>query len=588
MITKLRSHLLPSILLIFLYVFNLCFAGTIDTELSRNKVSMGETLTISFILDKSAASNSPDFTPLTKDFRILSKNYGNAINMINGVTTTQSFWRLTVTPKHEGIINVPEIIIGDDKSSPLQLVVEKTPTYDASNQQDAPAFVKAEVSTTSPYVQSQVVYTFKLFYQTKLDNPIIEMPQFKDATLIQLESGKQYQTTVKGKPFYVIEKEFALFPQKAGKFVIPATQFSAISYDFNNSSAYDPFYMPAPKALSLQTADFELNVQPVPPNYEGSTWLPAKDVTIADNWSLNADEWEVGTPVIRTITIEAEGLRSDQIPDLSIDKIPGMTIYTDPAKRSNNVQSKTVVGSLQQKVTYIPTVSQSFTIPAIKINWWNLTSKNNAIAQSSSLVVLPKEAAGNLKDKTTDAPAAPLTADKKISPTEIISKKSSVSFYTSIWFWIATFFFVIWLVTLMVIWRKKSTKNADHSNAFDQENMVKTTQADLKEKDFITACEQGDATIAQQYLLCWAKNQWPDVPMNLERLRDNIDDEQFTKAIVTLEHFIYAKNTGSWSGNLLLAAYTKIKKQRKSFTEKKSKNAKGNHSSTEPLPPLNP
>jgi len=43
-------------------------------------------------------------------------------------------------------------------------------------------------------------------YQSQLENPLVEIPQTKDVTFIQLGDGNQYETTVKGKPYIVIEK----------------------------------------------------------------------------------------------------------------------------------------------------------------------------------------------------------------------------------------------------------------------------------------------------------------------------------------------------------------------------------------------
>src|SRR5580704_12664593 len=84
------------------------YADILETQLSRDKITYGETFTLSLTLNNHAAQTSPDFSVLQKDFRILDTNYGSAVNMVNGVTTVRTFWRLTLEPKKTGLLIIPE------------------------------------------------------------------------------------------------------------------------------------------------------------------------------------------------------------------------------------------------------------------------------------------------------------------------------------------------------------------------------------------------------------------------------------------------------------------------------------------------
>lgn len=564
------------ILFIFLGICNLCHADTLNAQLSSEKIVFGDSVTLTFVLDSSSSNNNPNFSALEKDFHILSTNYGNSISMVNGSVSTKTFWRLTLEPRKAGAITIPEIDFGKVKSTAQKLIVEDTSAPIATGTGNAPAFVQAEISSTAPYIQSQVVYTFKLFYQSQLDNPKIEMPQIKDATFMQLGEGNQYQTTIKGDQYLVIEKSFAIFPQKPGDISIPPTYFRALTYDNNPNTMYDPFDVNTPKPLALATQTFTLAAQKIPTNYQGKTWLPAKNITLTEKWSTDAAQWEAGNPVTRTIIVVADGLRADQIPDLAIDKMADVNVYVDTPKRNNNLQSKSITGILEQKVTYIPNSSKSFTIPAIKLNWWNTEKNTNAISELNSKAV---QVTGKINNIASTPIQSASTIVNPIQKPIAISKPEikTIPFYLSVWFWIAIFIFTLWIMTLWLFWNKRSVKNIKTNNE-------KT--AELNDKDFKHACEQGNAIAAQQFLLIWARNQWSDVPLNLEKLCEIVNDTSFKDALKNLEQAIYAKTVTPWNGNALFTAYQKMKKTKKhrlNFMRAKKKN-----SSSELLPPLHP
>lgn len=571
---RLKKTLL--IILAFLSCFlNLSYADTLNTKLSRDKISLGETLTISYTLNSQSSNTSPDFSAFEKDFRILGTNYGNSITILNGVTTTQTSWELILEPKRAGEIDIPEINFGKERSASDKLIVENAKAIDqtVADKQDSPTFIQAEISTATPYIQSQVLYTFKLFYQSQLENPRIEIPQIKDAMLVQLDNDKHYQTTIKGKPFLVVEKSFVYFPQKTGKISLPASHFSALTYDVNSMN--DPFNLIPTKNLSLVTQAFKLDVQDIPAKFQGTTWLPAKNISLTEKWSVKPDQWELGNPVTRAITVEANGLRADQIPDLVIDQMSGMNIYVDPPKRSNAVKGNSLIGILEQKVTYIPNVSQSFKIPAIKINWWNLQTNENAVSQLNSISLKIKGVSNSI------TPVSPnptlMSAGRDASNTAPIQSVKN-PFYFSVWFWLTIFLFVGWIITLFLILRKRSPKKINLNSPPERHSK------ELSEDSFKQACEQGNVTAAQQYLLSWAKREWPDTPLNLEKLGEKSCDQEFKTELENLEQAIYAKKVSPWNGQSLLTAYQKVKNQkRRSFsTAATTKHA------IDPLPPLYP
>ncbi len=552
------------------------WSATLETQLSSDQIKEGESVVVTYILNDSTAQRvSPDFSALQKDFRVVNTYYGNAINMVNGVTTTQTFWRLWLQPKSTGVVIIPEIAFNDDKSIARRLEVISSQTPQSapavSDSHDAPVFVRAEVSSTSPYVEAQVVYTFKLFFRTQLRDPSIELPQIKDVTFLQLEDGHGSQATINGKTYNVVEKNFAIFPKKPGVINISPIQLHAFKLDDRASFNDDPFNFDVPKPVTLATKAFNLTVRDVPADYQGTTWLPAKNVSLTEQWSNYSGYWEEGTPVTRTITMIAQGLRADQLPDLVIEKITGVNVYVDRPKRNNTMQDNMVVGIVEQKVTYIPDSSHSFIVPPLKMNWWNTQTNTNASTILNSMAVHVKAAPGRANAPAHAAPAQPAAL-----PAIPKSAMTAYAFYKSIWFWIACVLLAAWIVTLWSLLRKRPAAVEEETAAMEP--------VELSEKDFANACQSGAAMQAQQFLLSWAKDHWPDEPLNLATLRELIDDQQFKQALQELEQALYGKKTVVWQGSKLLAAFLKVKKSGSAIFAADSKSL----NSLDPLPPLNP
>lgn len=605
---------LISIIGLFFSFINVCFADTIDTQLSNDRITMGETLTVTFLLNQVGTTAKPDFSPLSKDFNIIGTNYGSSINVLNGATSGQIFWQVVLEPKFEGELIVPEINFGNLKSKARKLFVADTPkTFSVkSNQKNIDAFVQADLDTTSPYIESQAIYTFKLFSRIHLENPRIEMPEIKDVIFMQIGNDKTYHSIVKGEEYFVYEKKLALFSQNDGEMIIPPIRFHATEIDTHFNLLDDAFSMPQAKLINLKTQSFKLHVKKMPVTYAGDTWLPAKNITLTERWQPDLQQWEEGKPVTRTITIEAQGLRSDQIPDLTIENIAGINIYAEPPKRTNRFQKDTLIGTWQQKITYIPNSSQMISIPAIKLNWWNTLTNQNANSQLNAIgfkvLENPSKISFNTTHNTLSNSNSKIPGQTKqqtllstsindaysgnTNSPPILSNKKSVPFYSSVWFWIACLLFITWCVTIVWFYklRLNQQKKLMQSPTNSKKRITLITQFD--EKILAKACNQGDTAMAQKLLLLWANTNFESVT-SLGKLQDLITDKNFKDALKDLEMSIYSEKTAPWDGVPLLKAFLETQKQKRFGNQLRRKRIlvdkkKTQFSDSDILPPLYP
>jgi len=168
------DKLLIPLLLFLMIASGLLRAGTIEVTTDRDRVSMNESFNITFRAEGSV-DGDPDFSPLEKNFQTLSTSQSSNFSLINGELERSKTWTLTVLPRYSGNLTIPSIAFGSDKSprSSIQVVEEET-GQDADSKGEI--FLRADVSSQTPYVQAEVIYTLKLYRAVPTSNAVLDDP----------------------------------------------------------------------------------------------------------------------------------------------------------------------------------------------------------------------------------------------------------------------------------------------------------------------------------------------------------------------------------------------------------------------------
>ncbi|MGZ5028954.1 MAG: BatD family protein, partial [Methylobacter sp.] len=154
------------LLLLLSFVPGNAFAGQIGVSFDRNPVSLDESFQIIFTANETP-DNDPDFSPLEQDFEILGQSQSSNSSWINGRSSKTIQWTLNVMAKHAGSLVVPSVKFGDDVSQPASIMVTQATANKAVNNDDD-LFLEVEANPQSPYVQSQVLYTVRLYRRVEI------------------------------------------------------------------------------------------------------------------------------------------------------------------------------------------------------------------------------------------------------------------------------------------------------------------------------------------------------------------------------------------------------------------------------------
>ncbi len=568
--------------------------AAVRAVLDRDTVYAGDTLTLTIESDGRQSGLQPDLTPLEKNFDVLGTSTSTQVSYINGRRSDKTSWQVQLQPRATGQLRIPPLSIGGQQTAPLELKVSEAPQA-ATNQANRHVFVQAEVDSTDKqtYVQQQIPYTVRLYYDGSLQEGELSAPTLKDAVVEQLGKDKNYSTVTNGRPYSVVERHYVISPEKSGSLHIPPATFNgrvavqvqqrqrrsrsgSLMEKFlgNNPFLNDPFFRdsllsgnffggtPDGKPIVARSQSINIDIQPRPVT-AGRNWLPAEAVTLDDSWTNNPPQFKAGEPVSRTLTIKTKGLSGSQIPELAVTAPANTRLYPETQEHESRTDGKTIYGVRTQTLTYIPGAQGTLDIPAITLGWWDTRHDKEA---STTVAALQFRVLPGTAGTAGEAPAPlPGPVAKQSTPASPASEAAATKIrrwlpgrlpetITANWLWAATG--IGGLLVLLVVMRVRRTKQRRQTNpqstAEEVSQAVRHTRQNEKSalRALAAACTANDPHAAAKALLALSCAHWPDEPpRSLDALAASIENGQMQ--LRELDHSLYAADTSDWNGKLL-------------------------------------
>lgn len=549
--------------------------AAVTASVDRDHVDSGETVRLMLQHDGSD-NGQPDVNPLKRDFDILSSSSGSSVKIINGNVSAKTQVALVLAPKHDGKLQVPSLQWNGEQSPALELTVGGKASATAQGA-EAPndashVFFTTTLDHKQPYVQAAVVLTVRLYTDEPLEQASLDLTPSNDVLVQQLGKDKQSSEVRGDRNYQVIERKYLLFPQRSGQISLDGPVLAAQVQDASKADPFgdDGFFgsvfrrmqiagmTNAMRPLRLHAKSIEMSVLPRPAAMTGSIWLPAQSVTLSEAWASRNASVHVGEPLTRHLHLEALGLTGAQLPDLStlVSAPDGIKAYPDQSKVEDSTRGNTVSGRRDQDVALIANQAGHYTLPAVRLSWWDTTTneQRDAVLPAHELDVLPAAAgsiAANVPPTTNSAPAGQKTIDLAGSTNLPVAKLS----YPSPWVWSAVGFGVLWLGTALAWWFSRKKVASPPSETIDEQKPRAPSVASAF-KSFQKACRDADQHAARRHLLEWASASWPtDPPAGLNALSRMLDDAKMSELLRQLDRSCYAN--GPWCGEELVQTFSR-------------------------------
>lgn len=541
--------------------------AALQAYVDRNPVAEDESFTLT-LETSSDVNGSPDLSALRQDFDVQGQGKSSSIAIDNGAMTSKTQWQISLMAKHSGQLRIPSISVGGEQSQPMTITV--TPASQArAAAGNGDLFLEVSVKPQTAYVQQQVIYTVRLYHAMNLaSGSTLSAPTLPGATAVveKLGKDKSFETRRNGMHYDVIERSYALYPQKSGSVDIAPLIFDGDIVQGGGGGFFaDPFNQGI-RHKRLRSQVEHISVKPIPTAFHGGQWLPARSLELDENWSPSPPKFMIGQAVTRTIAIMADGLTASQLPALDNGAIAGLKQYPDQPALQDTQGSAGVTGLRTEKIAYIPTQAGEITLPAVKIAWWNTATDKmeEASLPARTFSVLPASMGGNapppmplVNSPEPAQQAAPLATTL---PPQALPQPSSTS---DRWPWIALLLGLGWVATLAAWWwrARRGTVSIAPMPSKAEESLRSL------EKELQASCLANDAARTKDAVLAWARRRWPrHPPISLTAVARRCPDSLFAP-LIELDRALYAQTAASWQGQGLWQQFAAHKTQKQDKTQ---------------------
>jgi len=513
-------------LLLFIALFTASLVqADFTAKVDRDRVIMGDSLRLTITATGNEQIGNLDHRPLLKDFEILQRSTSSSTSIVNGTRTSTRQVILEITPRRTGTLTVPALRAGAAETN--FLIVSVSPAADGFATDQTVSF-EAELEYSSVYVQGQVLLTLRIMQSINLESRSVTELQLDNAFVKQLEQ-KSFQRTIDGRPWLVHEIRYAIFPEESGVLEIPSQTFSARESTGRRGMMS---FGSGGRALNRKTKALSLKVLPRPDAFPGTTWLPARKLEIQESWSTPPEQLHTGESATRTIVILGEGLQGAQLPPMVFPATEGLKYYPDQPVIGETESSSGLTGSRRDSAALIPTREGSWTIPEVRIPWWDTK------AEKVRYAVLPER-------QITVTPGDYIQLDS--APIKIVGPAAASPASTAIpttaandnnWKSAAIVASLGWFATLLYLWlsrRKQLPPPTEPAVDLTEKKAFKRLQG---------ACAAGNASFARSGIIHWAASLAPQAGIHsLEDVAALFADAALGENLSTLNTQLYSSDS---------------------------------------------
>ena len=411
-----------SIVMILLLLLPLQSWANLTASVDRNPILAGEFFNLTIRAEKNVKGQQPNTAPLLKDFVVGPTSVRSSTNIINGQVNHSTMWQIELMARNPGNYSIPGFKVANMQSKPLNI---KVVTAGNVKEKDKSVYIETNMESAELYVQQAGVYTIKLFLANDLTEGQLGSPELVDSNVSQLGEQKENYEIIDGIRYLV------------------------------KGRIRDNYRTRAASAIGQ---DIQLDIKPIPTSVSGN-WLPSELVTLNEEWQPEKQEYQVGEPITRTITLTALGITKEQLPEITLPRINGVRSYSDQADNNTIVRNGKVISQKVESFALMPQTPGTYTLPEVRIPWFNIITNRTEYATlpSHTLTVIGDP---NFSPTQSTSVSVPTPLVTEAEPKQLVANPAPALHY---WL-IAALGYVLWMITLVIAWRLKKSRPASVPN----------------------------------------------------------------------------------------------------------------------------
>ena len=520
-------------------------SAAVTAKVDRNVVERNESFLLEVIVDGNT-DDEPDISLLNVEFVIGQSSQMSNTKIINGQISRSMTWTFSLMARRTGELTIPPIPVGNEESDPITITVREPA---AAPPGEADVFITAELDAEDTWVQAQVLYKIKVYRAVATRQPTLREPVITGAeALIEIASDEAtYDALINDRPYNVVERTIAIFPQESGEISISPARFEARVIVDGRITGRKVFES-KPKSIIVKPI-------PAPPaDFPTAAWLPARDLELTEEWSREPRRLAAGEPVSRNITVGVLGQLETQIPALQVEEPDGINLYPDQPELSRRFETGGIRGVRREEYAMIAVGSGDVTLPAVELPWFNTETQEWQVARLDERTL-------SIMGGVTEAP--PVVDEMLPESPDVAPPAPSAAVVTSpFWQQVSLGLFALWLLTLGAWWWSLRP-SASASKEPPPVPVYKLQGRCIREAR--KAAQAGDAAGLKAALIEWAKLEWPgDAPRSIGVLASRVAPP-LAGQLAALSRSSYGPDAPHWDGDAIaksLRTITPLREER--------------------------
>jgi hypothetical protein len=407
---------------IFFFIILACWAFPAAAEISltlrldRREATLVDTIQMEVGVSGSRNSDARPVVQGLEAFLVSQGGTSSRVEIINGKINAGLTYTFFIQPQKIGTFEIGPAEIKANgkilKSNSAKLVVKASDKKSGSDR--SPVFIEASLTSPRAYIEEQVIYTLKLYRRVHVDNLSLSLPQVEQLVFKQLGEPREYQSTLDGTPYQVLEIRYSLSASKDGEYVIGPSKMNMNVRRRRSQSLFDDFFRdpfsqsPFPsfstgRPLTVATSQMELTVLSLPEEKK-----PADYSGLVGNFRmesrLHPNRLKTGESATLTIEISGKG-NIHRIPDIELPDLPFARAYGDQPLLESEPGEDGIGGRKTMKWALVPQKEGRYELPVLKLSYFNPDTKTYDVLHTANhtLSVAPGQTPASA-DIPTSAP----------------------------------------------------------------------------------------------------------------------------------------------------------------------------------------
>jgi len=434
-----------AMLLVMLALASLDAAAQVRAWLDRDRIAMGETVTLNIESTAATTSTEPDYAPLLTEFFVSGRTSRREFVMGTGGSTVRTLYAVALRPRRDGVITVPALNVGSLRTQPIPLTVAPSAAPSPTRTEDV--FIESEADDPDPYVQQSVGWVVRLYSATPLISGQLDQDAPEGASLQRIGDDAQYQRDIGGRRYHVVERRFLLVPERSGVLTVPPARFEG-----RGAGGFFDDLLGGGRggALEAQGTPRKLDVQAAPANAP-QPWLPLQNLTL--RYQSTPQELRVGSAATVTVEALADGATAAQMPELQLPPIDGVQVFAEPVQADERFVDGRPRVKLTRRFSLVPAREGNARMAGLQLRWWDVRGGE---PQTTSLpplswTVMPgaPPAAANAQATPSPSVSGDIAATAPGASSAIAARFTDLGGANKAWVLAALLFAALWLFTLV-------------------------------------------------------------------------------------------------------------------------------------------